>query len=103
MGNLDTSAHGTVSERAELTKLQLEITHDQLRRACEMTGPQRLAEAFDLTNEVFDRIHAGAMAQLRSNDPAAAWKEVRRRLSRLRQVRDADRFSTERTPDIQGS
>ena len=79
---------------AELEQLQLKIARDQLNRARAMTGQQRLAEAFDLTNEVFARMHAGAMAQLGINDPAAAWQEVRRRLGRLQQLRDAGRFTT---------
>lgn len=98
MAHHDFSTSPAGSAQAELEQLQLTIARDQLNRARAMTGQQRLAEAFDLTNEVFARMHAGAMVQLDINDSAAAWQEVRRRLGRLQQLRDAGRFTTEPRP-----
>ena len=101
MARHDFSTPPAGSAQAELEQLQLTIARDQLKRARAMTGQQRLAEAFDLTNEVFARMHAGAMAQLGINDPAAAWQEVRRRLGRLQRLRDAGRFTTKPRPHDQ--
>ncbi len=77
---------------AALKALQDELYREKVRRARAMTPEQRLAEAFELTNGVFARMHVGAMWQLSTTDPALGWQEVRRRLDRLCRARDQGRF-----------
>jgi ribosomal protein L29 len=81
---------------AALKALQDAIYRDKILRARKMTLEQRLAEALELTNSVFVRMHEGAMWQLGTTDAQAGWREVRRRLARLSQVRDEGRFLTEK-------
>jgi hypothetical protein len=63
-----------------------------------MTGAERWAVAFELTRSVFERMHQGAMWQLKTNDQEIGWQEVRRRLDWLSQVDDFGRYTTEK-PD----
>lgn len=81
---------------AALKALQDAIYRDKVLRARKMTAEQRLAEALELTNSVFIRMHEGAMWQLGTTDPQVGWQEVRRRLARLSRVHDEGRFVTER-------
>ena len=78
---------------AALKALQDDIYRDKVLRARGMTVEERLAEAFDLTNSVFTRMHQGAMWQLGTTDPEAGWAEVRRRMERLSRVHDHGRYS----------
>ena len=48
---------------AALKALQDAIYRDKVLRARSMTPDQRLAEVFELTNSVFERMHGGAMWQ----------------------------------------
>ena len=74
----------TEAERQhDLKALQDAIYRDKVERARAMTESERLSEAFELTGEVFARMHAGAMAQIDSADSEEGWREVRRRLDRL--------------------
>ncbi len=41
-----------------------------------------------------ERIHEGAMKQLKLTDPLDGWREVSRRLNRLQQMNDRGRFTT---------
>ena len=79
----------SVSDRsaADLERLQDELLRARIDRARRLTEDQRLSEAFDLTNGALVRMHEGAMADLAAADPAIGWREVRRRLERLRQSR----------------
>lgn len=81
---------------AALKALQDEIYRERVLRARTMTIDQRLAEALELTNSVFTRMHEGAMWQLGTNDPVIGWEEVRRRLKRLDRVHDEGRFVSEK-------
>lgn len=72
---------------ADLARLQHELLQTRVARARRLTEDQRLAEAFALTNGVLRRMHEGLMAELETADAAAAWREIRRRLERLRSVR----------------
>ena len=81
---------------AALKALQDAIYRDKILRARRMTPEQRFSEALDVTNEVFSRMHAGAMWQTGTTDPEQGWLEVRRRLLRLYRARDHGRFTTER-------
>ena len=81
---------------AALKALQDAIYRDRVLRARQMTVEQRLAEALELTNSVFIRMHEGAMWQLGTTDPKEGWREVRRRLVRLGRVHDEGRFVTEK-------
>ena len=67
---------------AALKALQDEIYRERILRARKMTVQERLAEALELTNGVFRRMHEGAMWQLGTTDAEAGWREVRRRLER---------------------
>jgi len=74
----------TEAERQhDLKTLQDAIYRDKVERARAMTESERLSEAFELTSEVFARMHSGAMAQIESDDSEEGWREVRRRLDRL--------------------
>ncbi len=79
---------------AALKALQDDIYRERVLRARGMTGEQRLSEAFELTNFVFENMLAGAMWQKGLEDREEGWKEVRRRLDRLSRVHDAGRFTT---------
>ncbi len=70
-------------KQRDLEALQDAIYRDKVLRARAMTPEERLAEAFELTDEVFQRMHAGAMSQLGLEDDEEGWREVRRRLDRL--------------------
>lgn len=74
---------------AGLKALQDEIYRDKVLRARAMTCEERINEAFELTAEVFQNMHTGAMWQLKTSDSEAGWQEVARRLERLRQVHEA--------------
>ncbi len=73
---------------AALKRLQDEIYRDKVLRAREMTGEERWMEAIELTNEVFERMLAGAMWQLETDDREVGWAEVRRRMNRLCKTHD---------------
>ncbi|MBM3879044.1 MAG: hypothetical protein FJ387_04905 [Verrucomicrobia bacterium] len=81
---------------AALKALQDAIYRDRVQRARRMTLEQRFAEAIELTNSVFIRMHEGAMWQLKTTDADAGWQEVRRRQARLSGVHDAGRFVTKK-------
>ena len=72
---------------ADLKRLQDELLRARIDRARQLTEDQRLSKAFDLTNSALVRMHEGAMAELDAADPAIGWREVRRRLERLRRAR----------------
>jgi hypothetical protein len=79
-----------------LKALQDEIYRERVLRARKMTEEERLAEAFELTNSVFERMLEGAMWQKDLTDREEGWAEVRRRLERLNRVHDAGRYINER-------
>ena len=81
---------------AALKALQDAIYRDRVLRARRMTVDQRFAEALELTNSVFVRMHEGAMWQLGIKDAEKGWQEVRRRLARLGRVHDEGRFVTDK-------
>lgn len=72
-----------IEKRRDHEALQDAIYRDKVLRARAMTSEERLAEAFDLTDEVFLRMHEGAMSQLGTDDEEAGWREVHRRIDRL--------------------
>jgi hypothetical protein len=77
---------------AALKALQDDIYRERILRARRMTAEQRLADALELTNGVFARMHEGAMWQLGTTDAELGWQEVRRRLERLDRIHDEGRF-----------
>ena len=77
---------------AALKALQDDIYREKILRARQMTVEERLADALELTNAVFARMHEGAMWQLGTTDAELGWQEVRRRLARLGRVHDEGRF-----------
>jgi len=79
--------------------LQREVWLAKIARAKAMTPNERFAEVVSLTTQAFARMHAAAMADLGTTDPASGWLEVRRRLERIRAARDAGRFVTELPAD----
>ena len=82
-----------------LKDLQDSIYREKVLRARAMTPEQRMADAFELTNEVSERMLAGAMSRLGINDREAGWKEVRRQMSRLRHAHDHGRYVTQKNPE----
>jgi len=79
---------------AALKALQDAIYRDKVLQARSMTETQRIEAAFEITAFVFENMLAGAMSQNHLTDREEGWKEVRRRLDRLRQVHEAGRYTT---------
>ncbi|HRQ90097.1 MAG TPA: hypothetical protein PLA50_14960 [Bacteroidia bacterium] len=83
-------------DSAALKALQDDIYRERVLRARSLTMEQRLAEAFEITNSVFERMLEGAMWQKGTTDRAEGWREVRRRLDRLSRLHDSGRFTSTR-------
>ncbi|MBI5801022.1 MAG: hypothetical protein HZA92_09910 [Verrucomicrobia bacterium] len=81
---------------AALKALQDDIYREKILRARRMTPEQRLADAFELTNGVFARMHEGAMWQTGTTNAEQGWLEVRRRLDRLCRTHDHGRFTLQK-------
>lgn len=79
----------------DLESLQDAIYRDKVLRARKMTHAERLAEAFELSDEVMERMLAGAMWQKNLEDVELGWLEVRRRLDRLDRVHEHEFYTTE--------
>jgi hypothetical protein len=78
---------------AALKELQDAIYRDKVLRARGMSHEQRFAEAWELTNGVFERMADGVRWQLGLTEPAEIWREVRRRMDRLARARDHQFYS----------
>ena len=78
-----------------LKDLQDSIYREKVLRARAMTPEERLESVFELADFQMGMMHAGAMWQLNTDDVETGWKEVGRRLDRLREVQDAGRFISE--------
>ena len=76
-----------------LKDLQDSIYREKVLRARAMTPEERFDAGFEITNDAFQRMLAGAMWQTESTDTESGWREVRRRLDRLIRVHDAGRFT----------
>jgi hypothetical protein len=81
---------------AALKALQDAIYRERVLRSRKLTEEQRLNDAFELTNGVFERMLNGAMWQLNLEDRDEGWREVRRRLKVLSRVHDAGRFVSQK-------
>ncbi len=75
-----------------LKDLQDSIYREKVLRARAMTPEERFNSGFEITNEAFQRMLFGAMWQLEIDDIALGWREVERRLERLRRVQDHGRY-----------
>jgi len=73
---------------AALKSLQDAIYRDKVLRARSMTPSERLAEALELSNDIFHWMHGGAMAQGGFQHGEEGWEEVSRRLARLRRLHE---------------
>lgn len=78
--------------------LQDSIYREKVLRARSMTPEERFDSGFEITGAAFQRMLEGAMWQLDTGDIEAGWKEVERRLDRLRQVHDVGRFVSQPPP-----
>ncbi len=76
------------SEMTALQSLQDDIFRRKVLRARLLTPTQRLDEALELTQSIFEWMHSGAMEQCSYTDPLDGWREVRRRLDRLRRFKE---------------
>jgi hypothetical protein len=76
------------ADPAKLRAVQEEIYRGKVLRARAMTPTQRLDEALELTQSIFQWMHSGAMNQCGLTEEAEGWREVRRRLSRLRRFHE---------------
>ena len=79
-----------------LKALQDDIYRENILRARKMTVQQRMAEVFELSNQQFGMMLAGAMHRLGTRDEAAGWQEVRRWMQRLDRVREHGLYVTEK-------
>ena len=77
-----------------LKDLQDSIYREKVLRARAMTPEERFDSGFEITKDAFQRMLEGAMWQLGTNDAIIGWKEVGRRLDRLRKAQDFGRFSS---------
>lgn len=75
-------------ETENLRALQDAIYRDKVLRARSMTPAERLAEALELSNDIYGWMHDGAMAQCGLSSDEEGWEEVQRRLLRLRRVHE---------------
>lgn len=78
-----------------LKDLQDSIYREKVLRARAMTPEERFDSGFEITREAFLRMLEGAMWQLGTDDAVIGWKEVGRRLDRLRNAQDAGRYISE--------
>ena len=84
------------TNQVELKALQDAIYWDKVERARQMSPEEKLEEAFSLSDEVFQRMHDGAMWQLGTSDTEEGWREVSRRLDRLAAVHDRGIYVSEK-------
>jgi len=85
-------------KQKDLEALQDAIYREKVQRARAMTPEERLMEAFELTTEVFQRMHDGAMSRLGTDDEEEGWQEVRRGLDRLSKAHEAGMYA-DRKPE----
>lgn len=85
-------------KQQDLEALQDAIYRDKVQRARGMTEQQRFETVFELTDEVMERMLAGAMWQLGTANRKEGEAELVRRIGRLRRVRDLDRIGPEPRP-----
>lgn len=76
------------SDANALRALQEDVFRRKVLRARSMTPTQRLDEALELSQSIFEWMHSGAMEQCGFTDPADGWQEVKRRLDRLRRFQE---------------
>jgi len=91
-------AHNTaIAEQAmSVAEVQAAIESEKIRRARLLTTEQRLADIFELSDNQFGMMLAGAMHRLGTEDKAAGWAEVRRWMQRLDRSRDHGRYVSEK-------
>ena len=89
-------------EPAALKALQDDIYRERVLRARGLTVEQRLSDVFELSNQVFGMMLAGAMHRLGTRDEEAGWDEVRRWMSRLDRLHDHG-FYERRPPSVESN
>lgn len=78
-----------VDREMEATKaLQARIYRDKVLRARAMTPSERLAEAMELSNDIYGWMLDGAKAQCGLPSDEDGWIEVERRLKTLRRLHE---------------
>lgn len=80
------------SDKNALLALQEDIYRGKVLRARKMTPTERLDEALELMDQIFQWMHSGAMNQRSLTDPEAGWRELERRLERLRRLHEHDLY-----------
>jgi hypothetical protein len=68
--------------------LQAEIYRDKVLRARAMTPSERLAEALELSNDIYHWMLDGAKEQCGLPSDEDGWTEVKRRLGTLRRLHE---------------
>ncbi|MEI6674527.1 MAG: hypothetical protein WCO57_05060 [Verrucomicrobiota bacterium] len=71
-----------------LKTLQAQIYRDKVLRARAMTPAERLAEALELSNDIYAWMLGGAKAQCSLPSDEEGWAEVQRRLQTLRRLHE---------------
>jgi len=89
--------HPKTSHEA-LEELHDSIYREKVLRARSLTPVDRFDSGLELSKAAMQRMLEGAMWQLGTDDPAAGWQEVRRRMQRLRMAHDHGFYSTEPRP-----
>ncbi len=86
----------------DLEALQDAIYRDKVLRARAMTMEERLGEVFELTNSVLGRMLDGAMWQHGTDDRGEGFREVARRIGRvrLRRLRDPAKHERRRSVSL---
>ena len=80
------------SDPEKLRLLQEDIYRGKVLRARRMTPTERLDEALELSNGIFSWMHSGAMGPGRETDPEEGWRELERKLSRLRRLHEHELY-----------
>ncbi len=81
---------------AALKALQDDIYREKILRARSMSVAERLAEVFELSDQQFGMMLAGAMHRLGTRDEEAGWQEVRRWMERLDRAREHGLYVAEK-------
>jgi hypothetical protein len=80
------------SSTAGMKALQAEIYREKVMRARAMTPSERLAEALELSNDIYYWMLDGAKAQCGLPSDEDGWTEVVRRLQTLRKLHEHELY-----------
>ena len=83
-------------KQRDLESLQDTIYREEVEAARALSVEERLHAVFELSENQFGMMLAGAMAQLGTQDEEEGWQEVRRWMQRLDQFHEKGLYVTEK-------